>query len=201
MKQIILTIFLLLVAVTALFSFDGKKKGFLLGFGVGGASVAYSQTVEYAGQSFDSPTESVGAFATDFKMGYAPTNNLEIYYTNQVAWFTMRNGLNEDVTIADGVSGVGISYFFSQSPTDPTFRPSLFFSVGVGLSAWDTPLEEEAGDPSIGVGSFFGVGCEVVKHHRVSLNLFVNNPTLVESGVTLTTNSTAILLTYGLMAF
>ncbi|MBN2829449.1 MAG: hypothetical protein JXR56_03895 [Candidatus Cloacimonetes bacterium] len=199
MKQTVLTILILIVTMTTLFAFDGKKKGFLLGFGVGAAGVSYSQTIEGEGDSITSDTEEKGAFATDFKIGYAPSNNLEIYYTNQVAWFTMHNALDDDTTIVDGVTAVGASYFLSQSPTDPTFKPSPFISFGLGLSSWSSMNND--GNAWTGVGYFLGVGYEFSKHNRISLNLFGNNPSIEESGVTFTTNSKAFLLTYSLMAY
>lgn len=200
MQKKLLVMSLFIFVITSLVAFDGQRKGFILGGGAGLANVSYSQELEGFGESAESDTESEIAFATDFKIGYAPNNQLEIYYTNQVGWFSMKNIYGDNVTIANALSAIGVSYFIAPELKSGGWHPSLFFSGGLGLSSWNAPMEEDI-DSSSGTGFFVGVGYEFTKHYRISLNYFANNPSIKEDGLTLTTNSNVFLLTFSGLAF
>lgn len=200
MEKKLIILSLLIVVVTSLTAFDGRREGFILGFGAGLANVSYSQEIDVNGESSESPDLNDNAFATDFKIGYAPNNQLELYYTNQMAWFPMENAIGQEITIADGVGAFAISYFLAPELKDGAWHSSIFLSAGVGLSTWSTPLEDE-NDAWEGTGYFVGLGYEFTKHYRVSLNYFGNNPSIEENGITFTTNSNAFLLTFSGLAF
>ncbi len=112
----------------------------------------------------------------------------------------MRNALDENITIADGVGAIAFSYFIAPELKSGAWHSSLFLSGGLGLSSWMTPTEEDS-ETWDGTGLFAGVGYEFTKHYRFSLNYFVNNPSIEEDGFTFTTNSGALLLTFSGMAF
>ncbi len=113
---------------------------------------------------------------TDFKIGYAPTNTLAIYYDNKVSWFGITNAIGEDVTIASGLTALGVTYFFKPD------APSSFVSGGVGVSSWALPLEDNPPDPWSGFGLFVGGGYEFAKHWSTEINLIWGNPSDEESG-------------------
>ncbi len=60
---------------TNLLAFDGQRAGFILGGGIGAGFLSNKTSFG----SF-SNTESETVFLTNFKIGYAPSNTLEIYY-------------------------------------------------------------------------------------------------------------------------
>jgi hypothetical protein len=200
MQKRIMALSLFIFVVASLTAFDGNRKGFLLGIGGGVANVSYSLEIEGYGESIESDSFNDNAFATDFKIGYAPNNQLEIYYTNQVAWFPMESSTGLEVTIADGVGAIALSYFIAPELRAGGWHSSLFISGGVGVSTWATPMEEDS-DTWEGIGYFVGLGYEFTKHYRVSLNYFGNNPSIEEDGITLTTTSNAFLLTFSGLAF
>lgn len=200
MKQrFILALAFVLLAAT-LFSFDGKRKGFILGFGIGISSLSYKQTLEGGGESITSPTVDETPFVTDFKIGYAPDNKLEIYYSSKVAWFSMTNIYDANVNIADGIGTFSASYFLSSKLKTTQWAPSPFVSAGFGFSAWSTPNVDNSTSWT-GTGFFVGGGYEFAKHFRAELNFFMNNPSHTESGITGTTNSSALMLTINALAF
>ncbi len=199
MKKRLVVLSILIFVMTSLVAFDGQRQGFLLGLGGGVANVSFSQEIEGYGNSIESDTETEIAFATDFKIGYAPNNQVELYYTNQVTWFSMKNALDEDITIASGLGAIGISYFVAPELKSIGWHPSFFLSGGIGLSSWMTPFEDN--DSWNGTGYFVGVGYEFTKHYRISLNYFASNPSIEENGFTFQTNSNAFLLTFSGLAF
>lgn len=194
MKKKLVLLVLFACILSSLLAFDGNRKGFLLGIGGGLAYLSYSQELEGHGDSYESPDKEENAFATDFKIGYAPNNYLELYYTNKVAWFSMKNIYDDNITIADGVSAIGMSYFVAPELKSGNWCPSIFLSAGLGISSWSAPYEDS--EASTGTGLFVGVGYEFSKHYRISLDYFANNPSLEENGVTLTTNSNVLMLTF-----
>ena len=76
-------IFAILLIFTVLFlgsinsvqAFDGERKGFIIGLGVGTGFTSISDWEEYK-----------FGFQTDFKIGFAPSNSLTIYYNSKVSW-------------------------------------------------------------------------------------------------------------------
>lgn len=200
MQKKLFALSLFIFVISSLVAWDGHRQGFLLGFGAGLGNVTYEQEIEGHGGSITSDKENNIGFVTDFKIGYAPNNKLELYYTNQVVWFSMENALDDDVIIADGVGAIGVSYFMAPQLSTAAWYPSFFLSAGFGLSSWGTPMEEDT-DTWDGTGYFVGVGYEFTKHYRVSLNYFANDPSIKENGYTFTTTSNAFLLTFSGLAF
>jgi len=86
------------VATDAL-AWDGQRQGFVLGFGLGPGLSTFTQTIEYMGMSETSDRENKLALNTDFKIGYAPNNLLQIYWMSKVSWFGLENVLGDNVTI------------------------------------------------------------------------------------------------------
>lgn len=160
---------IILVTTTGTFAWDGERKGFILGLGVGPGIDIHKQKAEVLG--FEIPDsgidESKFSIFTDFKLGYAPSNILQIYYVNKVCWLKgdwldvrgMDFGYYADVMILSGLTGVGVTYYFAP------VAPSPFISGGVGLA---TSLPFESGANSrMGFGFFAGGGYEFAKHWSV----------------------------------
>lgn len=180
--------------------FDGRREGFIIGFGIGGHSTSFEQTLHLDGDTYKSSPEVQMGIATNFKIGFSPKNNLEIYYVSKVSWFSIKNIFEDSVIISDGVGAAGVSYFFSEKLNSEEWVPSLYVSVGAGYSGWSTPFEEGSSS-SIGAGLFAAIGYEISKHRRLEFSFFINNPSDKEGNDELITNSTAFMLTYNYLRF
>ncbi len=185
---------LILCVTTVAQAFDGERQGFILGAGVGAGLTSYTQTVSYGSLSETSNRENAFGIMSDFKIGYAPSNVMEIYWMSKVSWFGMENALGGDVTIANGIGGLGVTYFFQ-----PT-APSAFVSGGIGFSSWTAPFEEGA-DAWYGVGASAGAGYEFAPHWYVEGNVCWGNPSTEEYGVDFSTNSLSAKLTLNVIGY
>jgi hypothetical protein len=197
-----LIVLLILFLIVNAYAFDGKRKGFFLGGGLGPGFTSQKETVEHSGwfegEPSESSTESKLGLVTNFKIGYAPSDLVEIHYTSKVSWFASKIywwGLeSEDVTMASGVSALGVTYYFKPE------APSYFITGGFGLSSLSLPFESH-GDTKWGGGLFAGAGYEFVRHFNVeldllygkvsSLSLFGIEPTTTIFSVSLTVNALA----------
>jgi Outer membrane protein beta-barrel domain len=161
-----------LVLASQLSAFDGQRKGFILGGGVGVGSLSWSEgNLDF----------SEGVFATNFIIGYAPSNSLEIYYTNNLSLF---NG--QDYTYYIGVTGVGVTKYLKPS------GKGLYFLGGIGLSVGNGYWEYSTGSES-GFGAIAGIGCDVAKHWRIQGEVIYSD--------TKDTNSWSFRATINVIAF
>jgi len=135
-----------LVLASQLAAFDGQRKGFILGGGAGGGSLSWSEPL----LDF-----SKGFFATDFIIGYAPSNSLEIYYTNNVNWFTYGG---ESYLL--GVSGVGLTKYLNREGKGFCILGGVGVSVLSLYSGYYTSSDT-------GFGALAGVGYDFAKHWRI----------------------------------
>ena len=184
----------ILCATTAAQAFDGERQGFILGAGIGAGLASYTQEVSYGSFSETSDRENELGIMSDVKIGYAPNDVTEIYWMSKVSWFGMENALGDDVTIANGIGGLGVTYFFQ-----PT-APSAFVSGGIGFSTWTAPFEEGA-DTWYGVGVSAGAGYEFAPHWYIEGNVCWGNPSIEEYGVNFSTNSLSVKLTLNVIGY
>lgn len=140
-------------------AFNGKRKGFVLGGGVGGAYLAYNE-----GGWFDLDKFSL---ATNFKIGYAPSESLEIYYVNSVSWF----GYSSE-TFVIGASCVGITKYLNRE------GKGIFLFGGVGLASFYA-LSGDSGSAN-GFGVLGGVGYDIGRHWSIQGDVLYTN---LESGM------------------
>lgn len=175
-------------------AFDGLRKGFILGGGLGLGSTSVDQSVQFSGIELGSGSESFLGVQTDFKIGYAPSENLAIYYFSDVAWFDMDNALGSSVTIASGVCGLGATYYVNQ------IAPTFCFGAGVGISTWSLPFESDA-DTWTGVGVMACFGYEFVRHVSAEIAVTYGEPSTKESGIEATTKATTIRGSINVLAF
>ncbi|MDH3197985.1 MAG: hypothetical protein OEO21_07070 [Candidatus Krumholzibacteria bacterium] len=180
---------LTLLAASSAEAFDGNRKGFILGFGLGGGMASFTQTVELTGQPEQtSDRESKGAFATDFKIGGGFNEQFLLYYVARSSWFSITNALNEKVTILNQVGGVGATYFLSEASS------SAYFLGAIGLGTWSTPFES-GGSTWLGIGLTGGAGFEFAKYWSVEGTVSWSNPSDEEPGIKAKSNVVSVLVT------
>ncbi|MDD5530630.1 MAG: hypothetical protein PHX21_11485 [bacterium] len=185
-------LFVLLSITTIVYGWDGKRNGFILGGGLGGGSIIYKQTLEniYSGAKIESETETSLGFQTNFQIGFAPSENLEIYWSSKQSWFGLTNIYGDEVLIMTGVAGLGASYFFSNN------APSPFVSGVLGYSSWST--SDEA---LLGVGMCIGGGYEFYSHFSIDGDIVWGLPSDTQNGVKLTTNVIGLRLTVNVCGY
>ena len=124
-------------------------------------------------------------FQTNFKIGYAPSNTLEIFYCNKVSWWS-------DLSLF--LLGLGTAaftlYFDNTSETD------WFVSGGIGLSSL-TEINFDNSDSGSGFGLFGGAGYEFSRHWTVEVDLLYSTVTRSYSD----TESFGVLVTVNVLAF
>jgi len=146
-----------------------NRKGFIIGGGIGIGGLA----MKFSGGGA-SATNEEGTIQTDFKIGYAPSNSLEIFYISKVAWWS-----SNSITFINGLSSIGFLKY-----TNTSQATGFFFSGGLGLSSLDAPFEANS-SASTGFGLFGGIGYEFTKHWSFQADLLLSN--IEEAGVTLNT--------------
>jgi len=183
MKKFNVIIFVVVFLLTCnnVFAFDGERKGFILGGGIGGGFL--SNTVSAGSFSL---TEDQAVFVTNFKIGYAPSNALEIYYISKVSWWG-----ESDVIFTVGLSAVAVTYYFND-----TSETGWFASGGLALSSLEAPFEDNI-SPDYGFGLYGGGGYEFAAHWSVEVDLLYS--TIKESGADFV--SFGVLLSINFLAF
>lgn len=172
------------------FALDGERKGFILSFGIGPSLTSYTQTLKIPVLGIDETSDRENDFGlgTDFKIGYAPTNQLMIYYTNKVTWiFGFENAAGDKLTIISGVGLLGLSYYLAPS------SPSMYFTGTVGVSTWCS--FDDLGNVWSGFGIGVGIGYEFVEHWSTELNVIWGNPGKEKKYGELGTNAIGVMLT------
>jgi hypothetical protein len=175
MRSKILRVFLLVCLMSSvhLMAFDGERKGFILGGGVGGG---------YLSNKFPSFTLNKFAIGTNFVIGYAPTNSFEIYYLNTVSWW-----FEDTITLVTGLTGIGATKYFNPKGS------GLFITGGIGVGVHYAPFEE--GNASYGLGLLGGIGFDIAKHWRLqgeAVFVSINDGFYIKSlGFRLTLNTLA----------
>lgn len=193
--SMIFIIFFLTITASA---FDGKRKGFILGGGIGPGFTSYTQELAgwdpYFGYTkIKSDQETKVALMTNFKIGYAPTDFWELYYTSKVSWFSFES-ISGDVIIANGISALGVTYYFKPE------APSPFTAGGIGFSTWNAPFESDS-DTWIGLGLFAGAGYEFTKHFNIEVDLLWGKPGDSELGIDVSTNALSVKVTVNALAY
>ena len=175
-------------------AFDGSRKGFILGIGVGPSVTSFTQDLTGLGQDLSSDRENEFGLATDFKLGYAPNEQLQIYWASKVSWFALDNALGETVTVANGLGGAGVSWYLVPQ------SPSVYFTGAIGFSSWAVPFEEGA-TTSYGFGIAGGAGYEFAKHWSVEGLVGFGNPSDTEGDLELTTKALSARVTINVLGY
>lgn len=202
MRRTTLLLFLLIPAMfinaATAFAWDGKRKGFVLGIGAGGGLAANKPYSTASGENVESERESKFALMTDFKIGYAPSNQVAILWLSKVAWFGYNLEYQGDVlqsyTIANGFGGVGVAYYFEPE------GPSPYLTGGLGFSTYSAPFEENI-DGLSGSGFALGAGYEFSKHWSVEGNLTWGSPNEEDQGDERGVKTLAVRVTVNVLGY
>jgi len=153
-----------LLLAASVSAFDGDRKGFILGGGAGLGAVS------------SEGDDTKLAFMTDFVIGYAPTPQLAIHYTNKVAWYSTEwitgsiwDWQTESITTVAGVSAAAVTYWFQP------VAPSPFITGGIGIGIQAAPFESNA-DSYTGLGLVGGAGYEFSRHWSVAAEIVYAKP-------------------------
>lgn len=167
---IILILGFVCVSASSSYALDGKRKGFIIGIGAGAGLTSFKEKWG----AFESDRESKMAIMTDFKLGYAPSNQFAIFWTSKVSWLRLKTEGNAFVpsssfTVVNGMGGLGLAYYFQPE------GPSPYLTGGLGFSSWGTPFEEGT-DTLYGSGLALGVGYEFSRHWSIEGGLVLGSP-------------------------
>lgn len=163
----------LLVLSSQVMAFNGQRKGFILGGGLGAGWLNYQEP----GLEFN----KVGG-AGNFKIGYAPSNSLEIYFTDNVHVFNYGGA-----SFAVGVGGVGVTKYLKPEGT------GFFVFGGAGMGMF--MVLESGGGSNTGFGVIGGIGYDFAKHWNIQADVLYTN---IESGFQ---KSLSIRATINFLAF
>jgi hypothetical protein len=142
-----------------------QRGGFVIGFGIGPGAVSLKP--ESGGVS-GSRSNKLGGF-TDLRIGYAPSEELSIYYSNQVVFFKLDDSSGDIFLNIFGVTGIGATYF------PPTLsRLSLNGSVGIGTLG--TIFDDATTDSSMGLGFTLGAGWALSDIAFLNVSLLYGKP-------------------------
>ena len=172
---LILILFVLFIIPESVSAWDSERHGFIMGIGFGFGHTSISGKIDNLEDKINR-----GSFCGDFKIGYAPSNQFMIYYTNKMAVIgevykdTTEKNVIEDlariifapVTLPFRVShmeiGIGMTYYFNPK------APSFYINGGYGVTTFPTPLIEEVKG---GPGFFAGAGYEFNDHYSAGVEI------------------------------
>jgi hypothetical protein len=158
----------ILVLLGQVFGFDGQRKGFILGGGAGFSINFLKYNWALSGNGIDRSRESNWnrfGIAADLKIGYAFTNQLEIFYSNKVSIIP---GLDSTVP-AFSLNSLSMNFYFKEQ------GPSTFISAGVGLMVNGYPFVQGS-IVRTGFGFHIGIGYEISKHWALILDYMYGAP-------------------------
>jgi hypothetical protein len=153
LTRILVTVLAFVIAGSA-FGFDGTRKGFVLGGGLGFAPYAH-WSVDF-GPFGDVSEEKAGAAAQIVIGGAFDEHNMLVYEVNIAAF----NSDWSDESIGQGFNGGAWYHYFGPA------GKTLFSTVGLGLYYFQVG-DNDANDP--GFGMLLGGGYEFARHWQVSL--------------------------------
>ncbi len=193
MKKLITITMMLVLTVGYLSAFDGKRKGFILGWGLGIGKL--DLTEKYDGIKTKGNRKDFN-FTTNSKIGWGFNENFELYYTSKNFWGSHLNKAGKKETFVTSLSAFGASYYFKDA-AESAWKPSVFVSGGAGIAGWQNPFEDDDDTETLsGFGVFGGIGYEFAKHYSFELSAMLGNPhkgshKIDVNGVSLTINALA----------
>ena len=144
-----------------------RRQGFILDLGLGVATTNTTVSID----GIEGEPERNTGLGFDFKIGYAPSDQLLIYYNADAAFFRPSYAEEEDLAFAaSGLSGVGAAVFLR--PIAPS--PYLHVAVGQGVRAEVDDIDRA--DGYSGTGFSLGGGYEFASHWLVDVAAIVTRP-------------------------
>lgn len=192
------TIAVMISTAPDLYSFDGKRKGFILGggIGIGFFSNSFPETVTDLGLTLPGETMHAEEFAflLDLKIGYAPSNLTAFYFSirsSQWSETELQYWFGDDVFNAVLLfTGFGGTRYFKET------EQSLFLSGGVGYTSLGATDSDDYIQPN-GVGVFLGGGYEYSSHWSIEAEVFVSRLSAGEINF----NSVGVRLSFNYLAY
>lgn len=171
---LLLTVFLASFAPEAR-AFDGDRKGFVLNLGAG----AGQGKLKVSGDGGSLSEDGTG-FSTVFKIGGGVSEQVVLYYTNRVIWWS-----SEGVSVNTGMSAAGVSYFFQPQ------APAFFLTGALGLGV----AKVEDFDAESGIGFGIGAGFEFSRNWTVEIQ-YLSAKVDEAAGLDLTASNLAVTLSW-----
>jgi hypothetical protein len=135
-------------------AFNGHRKGFLLGIGLGVGTTTNSWNFS-AGDYTRKSTQTKTALMNEWKIGYGPGNMWEIYFTNEDAYYGYE--------YTRGIDALCITRLSKPS------SPSLFFTIGIGVPYWGNYISWSISTHNFGLVG--GIGYEFRRHLDLTAEL------------------------------
>ena len=136
---------------------SAKRKGFIIGAGAGAGihrTPAFRVLDRFGRVVSSGGGDNKLAIATNFSVGYAPGDQLLLYYSNKAAFTT------DDRVDAVGITGFGITYMLRRT------SPTAFINGTIGAGA--TSRFIGSSDAEVGAGFSIGGGYEFARHLSVN---------------------------------
>lgn len=190
MKKLVVVIILFFLC-SNIFASIGKRKGFFIGLGFGASQVSYTSFSSDYATSFEEEFCLKSGIATDFKMGYAFTNNFLLYYSVKNA-FISDDIIDDEIQIVNQAHVLGCAVYVTEK---------TYVSSGFGLSSWIASYESKDSDDWYGTAAVFGGGYEFAKHLNVNIDVIINDPVLLIGGTEISGAKLGFLLTLTALAY
>lgn len=148
-------------------AFDGQRKGFMFGFGLG-AGWVHAEEPRYWGGNYG---VDLNGFITHLKIGGAANERLALHYSGVQTFNIGENGF----TLA--FPSIGATYFLR----DKAPSPMIMTAIGVSLGFGDGYYPLGTGDITAvgsGVGILFGVGYEFQQHMTIEVTASISSGAL-----------------------
>jgi len=139
--------------------FDGLRKGFVLGGGLGFSPVAkWSVDESIPGFGTLKGDESKTGVGAQLLIGYAwDESNMIVWESNVTAY----ESEDWDETLGQGIGGASWYHYFGLP------GKSAFTTVGLGVYIWDNSVLSDLEEIDPGFGLLFGGGYEFARHWQV----------------------------------
>jgi len=157
-RTVILLVVLILMVASSASAFNGERKGFVLGGGLGFGPVAKVSIDDFPADDYDK-----SGLAMNFIIGYAWNEQNMIVFLRDAIIYSEDFDLGtttKSISLAQGFSGVGYYHYFGP------VGKSFFITGGIGLQDWIS-LDEDVESNDVGAGLLLGAGYEFARHWQV----------------------------------
>ena len=177
-------ILLLLVIAVSISAFDGNRKGFVLGGGLGFGPVA-KVSVDGASDDYDK-----SGLALNFVIGYAWDEQNMLVFQRDAILYSEETIYGDDISIVQGFSGIGYYHYFGP------VGKSFYINGGIGFQDW-TSMDSDYESNDVGGGILLGGGYEFTRHVQVHGSLSFGKTKFMDVDF----NHTQLMFTVSAVAF